>query len=113
MKSQLLPRIWFKTKCALYGFVLPCFLCCTLWANSKNSPRSHEGDTRVHNELENYNLQDIVITGKITDETGMGLPGATVQEKGANNSVVTDLDGSFKIKVKGESSILVISYVGF
>ena len=80
-------------KYALYGFILPCLLCSTLWANNS--------------------LQDSVITGKITDENGIGLPWANVQEKGTKNGVVTDLDGGYKIKVKDQNSILVISYLGY
>lgn len=58
-------------------------------------------------------LQDpITVTGTITDPTGMPLPGASVQEKGTTNGVVTDFDGVYSIKVASAQSILVVSYVG-
>ena len=56
--------------------------------------------------------EQFTITGTITDDTGMPLPGATVLIKGTNVGKTTDFDGNYKIDVKAED-ILVISYVGF
>ncbi|HZF63416.1 MAG TPA: SusC/RagA family TonB-linked outer membrane protein [Chitinophagaceae bacterium] len=53
------------------------------------------------------------ISGKITNENGEPLAGATVSEKGTGNSVVTKEDGSFIIKTSNATAILVISYVGY
>ncbi|MBQ7540192.1 MAG: carboxypeptidase-like regulatory domain-containing protein, partial [Bacteroidaceae bacterium] len=39
------------------------------------------------------------ITGTVIDETGEGVIGATVMEKGTSNGTVTDFDGNFKLKV--------------
>lgn len=53
------------------------------------------------------------VTGTITDsESGEGLPGVTVLEKGTNNGTITDLDGNFSLTV-GESATLTVSYVGY
>lgn len=52
------------------------------------------------------------ITGTVVDETGEGVIGATVMEKGTNNGTVTDFDGNFKIKVQ-EGTMLVLSYIGY
>ena len=52
------------------------------------------------------------ITGTVVDETGEGVIGATVKEKGTGNGAVTDLDGNFKIKVE-KGAVLVISYIGY
>ena len=51
-------------------------------------------------------------SGTVIDETGEGVIGATVMEKGTSNGTVTDLDGNFKLNVP-EGSILVISYIGY
>ena len=40
------------------------------------------------------------------------LSGATVNEKGTNNAVVTDATGAFSIRV-GNNATLVISFAGF
>ncbi|WP_031427895.1 SusC/RagA family TonB-linked outer membrane protein [Flavimarina sp. Hel_I_48] len=53
------------------------------------------------------------ITGKVTDEAGMPLPGATVMQKGGNRGTTTDFDGNFSLAVSETSTVLVISYVGF
>jgi hypothetical protein len=53
------------------------------------------------------------ITGKVTDsETGQGLPGVQILEKGTNNGAITDVDGNFSLTVS-ENSYLVISYLGY
>ena len=52
------------------------------------------------------------VTGTVVDETGEGVIGATVKEKGTSNGTVTDFEGNFKIKVN-EGTILVISYIGY
>ena len=52
------------------------------------------------------------ITGTVIDETGEGVIGATVKEKGTSNGTVTDIDGNFKLKV-GVNQTLVISYIGY
>ncbi|MFY0626834.1 MAG: TonB-dependent receptor [Reichenbachiella sp.] len=56
--------------------------------------------------------QSSEITGKITDEYGEGLPGASIIEKGATNGTVTNLDGEYKLEVAKEATI-VISFVGY
>jgi TonB-dependent starch-binding outer membrane protein SusC len=57
--------------------------------------------------------QQITVQGKITNENGGPLSGATVTEKGINNAVTTRQDGSFSINVSSEQSVLVVSYVGY
>ena len=57
-------------------------------------------------------LADVDISGKITDENGEGLPGATVVEKGTTNGTTTDLDGNYKLKTS-EEAIIAISFVGY
>ncbi|MEQ9290164.1 MAG: TonB-dependent receptor [Cyclobacteriaceae bacterium] len=57
-------------------------------------------------------LADVDITGKITDENGEGLPGASVIEKGTSNGTTTDLDGNFKLGLD-EAATLVVSFVGY
>lgn len=52
------------------------------------------------------------VSGVVQDNTGAGLPGVNIIEKGTNNGVSTDSDGGYKIKVK-EGATLVFSYVGF
>ncbi|WP_278021152.1 carboxypeptidase-like regulatory domain-containing protein [Flavobacterium ginsengisoli] len=53
------------------------------------------------------------IEGKITDATGMSLPGVNINEKGTKNGTSTDFEGSFKINVSNSKATLIISYLGF
>ncbi len=52
------------------------------------------------------------IKGKVTDDTGQPLVGATILVKGTNIGTKTDADGNFTIDAPPNST-LVISYVGF
>ncbi|MFY0653205.1 MAG: TonB-dependent receptor [Cyclobacteriaceae bacterium] len=56
---------------------------------------------------------DVEISGKIVDENGQGLPGASVVEKGTTNGTTTNLDGEYNLAVPSSESILVISFVGY
>jgi TonB-linked SusC/RagA family outer membrane protein len=55
----------------------------------------------------------VPIQGKITNDKGEPLRGATVTEKGTQNLTITNEDGIFSIDVTNSKSILVISFVGF
>lgn len=55
----------------------------------------------------------IEVSGRVLDETGKPLPGATVKVKGKNISAVTDKNGRFFISGADVDDILVISYVGY
>ena len=54
-----------------------------------------------------------VVTGKVVDEKGETVIGATVLVKGAQTGVITDVDGNYSVKVPGAESTLVFSYVGY
>ena len=55
---------------------------------------------------------DISVRGIVKDDEGNALAGASITEKGTNNSVVAGEQGNFTITVK-DGAILVISYVGY
>ena len=52
------------------------------------------------------------INGQVKDETGDGVIGASVVEKGTSNGTVTDFDGNFSLKCK-PGATLVFTYIGF
>ncbi|WP_297337495.1 SusC/RagA family TonB-linked outer membrane protein [Algoriphagus sp.] len=57
--------------------------------------------------------QQRVITGTvISDEDGLGLPGATVLVKGTTVGTTTDLDGNYSLEVPAGSDVLIFSFVG-
>lgn len=53
------------------------------------------------------------IKGKVTDEKGEALAGATVQIKGTSRGAVTDANGNFSLKNVPTGAILVINYIGY
>lgn len=54
---------------------------------------------------------DKVVTGTVTDSSGMGIPGVNVVEKGTKKGVATDFDGRFSITVK-KGAVLTFAYIG-
>ncbi|KOS05866.1 TonB-dependent receptor [Flavobacterium akiainvivens] len=52
------------------------------------------------------------VKGKVLDESGLPLAGATVLEKGTTNSTVTDMDGNFTISA-ATGATLQITFVGY
>ena len=57
--------------------------------------------------------QQRVVTGTvISEEDGLGLPGATVLVKGTTVGTTTDLDGNYSINVPAGSDVLIFSFVG-
>lgn len=55
----------------------------------------------------------VIVSGRVIDDSGMPLPGATVIEAGTTNGVVTDINGNFEIEVSGMGSEISVSYFGF
>ena len=53
------------------------------------------------------------LTGQITDESGQGLPGANVIEKGTQTGTTTDASGNFVLNVSDAATTLTISSVGY
>ncbi|MFY0686442.1 MAG: SusC/RagA family TonB-linked outer membrane protein [Cyclobacteriaceae bacterium] len=53
------------------------------------------------------------ISGNVLDETGAGLPGATILEKGTTNGTTTDIDGKYTLSTTTDNATLVVSFVGY
>lgn len=54
----------------------------------------------------------VTVTGKVTDEKGVPLPGASVLIKNTSKGVATDFDGKYSIEAK-QNDVLVFSSIGF
>ena len=53
------------------------------------------------------------ITGKVTDDNGEALIGASILVKGTVKGTITDIEGSFTLDVPEGSNVLQVSYTGF
>ena len=56
--------------------------------------------------------RNLLAKGRITDQDGEPIVGASVVQKGTKNATITDLDGNFSLNVP-PGSVLVVSYIGF
>lgn len=54
-----------------------------------------------------------MLIGRVTDDNGMPLAGATVQVKGTGTATSTDANGIYRIKSTGLNQTLAVSYVGY
>jgi len=52
------------------------------------------------------------ITGKVTDEKGVSIPGATVMVPGTTTGVTTDVNGQFTLVVPDDTKTLFVSCIG-
>ncbi|HEY8960255.1 SusC/RagA family TonB-linked outer membrane protein, partial [Chitinophaga sp.] len=55
----------------------------------------------------------IVVTGRITDENGIPLPGVSVVVKGTAKGTQTNNNGEYTVVVRDENAVLSFSYVGY
>ncbi|WP_282134397.1 SusC/RagA family TonB-linked outer membrane protein [Seonamhaeicola maritimus] len=56
--------------------------------------------------------QEKTISGTVSDETGLPLPGTTVLVKGTSSGTSSDFDGKYSIKAN-QGDVLVFSFVGY
>lgn len=54
-----------------------------------------------------------IIKGKVLDETGMPLPGASVAVKETTKGTSTNFDGEFSITVSENAKTLIVAYLGY
>jgi TonB-linked SusC/RagA family outer membrane protein len=59
-----------------------------------------------------FSMHSQSISGTVTDDNGVALPGATVLVKGTTNGVSTDFDGAFTISASIDDT-LVFSFIGY
>ncbi len=57
-------------------------------------------------------LQQRTVTGVISDQQGLPLPGVSVVVKGTTTGTVTDADGKFSLTIPAGADILQFSFVG-
>ncbi|HWK04323.1 MAG TPA: TonB-dependent receptor [Puia sp.] len=90
--------------------VFPHFLCWILLCLSgsgelfaQKAPPAQQGDT----------AGVAPVTGRVVDEKGQGVAGASLMIKGSGTATSTDANGDFLIRVHLGKDVLVVSYVGY
>lgn len=58
-------------------------------------------------------MAQVVISGKVIDNNGEPLPGASVIVKSTGKGAVTDVGGNFKINTTSKNNILRVTFLGF
>lgn len=58
-------------------------------------------------------LQEVDIKGKVLDETGAPIPGASIKVKGKSKAVISGINGEFTLTNVNERDIIVLSYLGY
>lgn len=87
-------------------FLMACALLAFLWSEGSYA------NTTLENTGSSQQQQYWKIKGKVSDEKGEALIGATVKIKNATHGTVTDVNGNFEI-VLPPGGVLIISYIGY
>ena len=58
-------------------------------------------------------VQDFIVKGKVTDEKGVPLAGASVSDNSSGKGVITDFNGEYEIIAASSETTLAFSYIGF
>lgn len=97
--------LFFDKKIIIKSVVIWGLLCITFSGYSKD-----EGNM-IQSSAFNQQNDDFILRGKVTDEKGEPLPGATIVLVGSTRGVVTDIDGTYTINVSYNDKLLV-SFLG-
>jgi TonB-linked SusC/RagA family outer membrane protein len=57
--------------------------------------------------------QQITITGRVVDDSGIGMPGVSVVIVGTTTGVLTDMDGNYSIPIPDNNIQLQFSFIGY
>lgn len=57
--------------------------------------------------------QETRVSGTVTDETGVPLPGVNIVEKSTTNGVITDVNGKYTLNLRNPKTTLIISFIGY
>ncbi|WP_324677864.1 SusC/RagA family TonB-linked outer membrane protein [Hymenobacter sp. GOD-10R] len=60
-----------------------------------------------------FNQASIPVKGRVVDELGKPIPGATILVKGTSNAAAADANGNYTLDVPDGASTLVVSSIGF
>jgi TonB-dependent starch-binding outer membrane protein SusC len=56
--------------------------------------------------------QTVTVSGNVTDEAGLGLPGVNILVQGTSTGTITDIDGSYELRAE-KGATLVFTFTGY
>jgi TonB family protein len=85
--------------------------------NGKATSAKYKSSSRSA-EIQNYRntpsgSTSNIITGRVTDESGAGLPGVNVNLKGTTIGTVTDAEGNFQLNTLANDQTLTVAFIGY
>ncbi|AHW58830.1 TonB-linked outer membrane protein, SusC/RagA family [Draconibacterium orientale] len=102
-----------RKKKLLLAMKLVLILLLTSFTHVSASTSSNVSDSDSNRDnTEVSDVQQNVVSGKVTDNSGAPLPGVTVVVKGTNNGVITDTDGSYSLSDVSPDNTLIFSFIG-
>jgi TonB family protein len=93
-------------------FILPVFAI-MFYAFAKPDYKFNYSDASSGNIISASSLQQKSVRGKVVQNDGTPLPGATIILKGSTTGTSADATGSFKLDNVPDNGLLVVSFVGF
>jgi len=70
-------------------------------------------ETAVPAGIVKTELKQVQVSGKVTDNEGVPLPGVSILIKGSSGGAITNANGEFRMQVPDESAVLIFRFVGF
>ena len=70
------------------------------------------GKDQLSSAVEAAQQQERKVTGKVTDQAGVSLPGVSIVVKGTTNGTITDANGNYSLTSIPENETLQFSFVG-
>ncbi|WP_161554503.1 SusC/RagA family TonB-linked outer membrane protein [Sinomicrobium soli] len=70
-------------------------------------------NTIIIREKSQFNRVQEGVSGTVTDDEGLPVPGVTVRIKGTSSGTFTDMDGNYTIAVPNRENVLVFTAMGF
>ena len=70
-------------------------------------------DLKAESKPKERTVVEVTVTGIVSDENGMALPGVNILVKGTTTGTTTNSEGKYTIAAQDENAILVFSFIGF
>jgi TonB-linked SusC/RagA family outer membrane protein len=79
----------------------------------REAQRNEPPGNDVTHEMVITESNAIIVTGRVTDEKGIGMPGVNVLVKGTSNGTATDNNGDYTLSAPDENGTLLFSFIGY